>query len=60
VRVVEAILVPEAIGMWLIRLFGTIRSWYHANDEIYLSDAYQQQRAQTMLDFYANVWYPSD
>ena len=46
--------------MWLIRLFGTIRSWYHANDEIYLSDAYQQQRAQTMLDFYAHVWYPSD
>jgi len=45
--------------MWLIRLFGTIRRWYHANDEIYLSDAYQQQRGQTMLDFYAHVWYPS-
>jgi hypothetical protein len=45
--------------MWLIRLFGMIRRWYHANDEIYFSDAYQQQRAQAMLDYYAHVWYPS-
>ena len=57
--VVEAILVPEAIGMWLIRLVGTIRRWYHGNDEIYLSDAYRQQRGQVKLDFYAHVWYPS-
>jgi len=45
--------------MWLIRLVGTIRRWYHGNDEIYLSDAYRQQRGQVMLDFYAHVWYPS-
>ena len=46
--------------MWLIRLVCAIRRWYHSNDEMYLSEAYQRQRAQSTIDYYAHVWLPGN
>ncbi len=45
--------------MWLIRLVKKLRRWYHSNDEIYLSDMFQRQRAQATLDYYTHVWDPT-
>lgn len=45
--------------MWLLRLLGKLHTWYHSNDEIYLSAAYQRQRAQATLDYYAHVGDPT-
>lgn len=53
------ILVVEAIAMGFMRLLAKVRSWYHSNDEIYLSEVFQRQRAQATLDYYTHVWDPT-
>ncbi len=45
--------------MALFRWIGLIRRWWHANDDMFLSERYQQQRAQAVLDHYAHVGDPT-
>jgi hypothetical protein len=54
----QRILEMEA-GMWLIEFLGRVRRWYHANDEVFFSERYKQQRAQAVLDYYAHVGDPT-
>lgn len=46
--------------MVLIKFVSMIRRWYHANDEVFLSERFQQQRAQAVLDYYAHVGDPTN
>jgi hypothetical protein len=50
----------EANAMWLTRLVGKLRSWYHSNDAMYLSEAYQRQRARATVDYYTHVGDPTN
>lgn len=45
--------------MWIVSILRGISRWYHSNDEMYCSDAYQRQRAQATLDYYTHVGDPS-
>jgi len=45
--------------MALIKFVAMIRRWYHANDEVFLSEPFQQQRAQAVLHYYAHVGDPT-
>ena len=45
--------------MGFMRLLAKVRNWYHSNDEIYLSEVFQRQRAQATLDYYTHVWDPT-
>ena len=42
-----------------MRLLRAMCRWYHSNDEMYFSEAYQRQRAQAILDYYTHVGDPT-
>ena len=46
-------------AMAFIKFVSVIRGWYHANDEVFLSERFQQQRAQAVLNYYAHVGDPT-
>ncbi len=45
--------------MVLLEFARVIRQWYHANDGVFMSERFQQQRAQAVLDYYAHVGDPT-